>query len=235
MTQGEAYEWLRDHAIGPLPDGQARLLATRLSADLARLVHRHVTPDPWGWRERIESYEFETGFPGSLFVAADGRLVGTWIMGNDYRVKSGYHGGYPNTYLPRVRALFRDKTRVLHLFSGQVETTLYPGHTVDLDDALLPDYHDDAQKLERVPLDQYDIVLADPPYTDEDAARYGTTLVKRNLVLRALSRLSPGAYVVWLDMVLPMWRKDDFDLIGVVGLVRSTNHRFRLMSVFRRK
>jgi hypothetical protein len=30
-----------------------------------------------------------TKFPRSLFVAEDGRIVGTWIMGNDYRVRSG--------------------------------------------------------------------------------------------------------------------------------------------------
>ncbi len=41
------------------------------------------------WDERIESYVAKTGFPKSLFVSEDGRVVGTWIMGNDYRVKSG--------------------------------------------------------------------------------------------------------------------------------------------------
>jgi hypothetical protein len=62
-----------------------------------------------------------------------------------------------------------------------------------------------------------------------------TSMVKRNKVLRALSRLPAGAHVVWLDQVLPMWRKDTFDLIGVVGIVKSTNHRFRVMNIFRRK
>lgn len=41
------------------------------------------------WQQRIASYYRLTGFPSSLFVAGDGRVVGTWIMGNDYRVKSG--------------------------------------------------------------------------------------------------------------------------------------------------
>jgi len=51
------------------------------------------------WEERIENYARETGFPKSLFVDPDGRVVGTWIMGNDYRVKSAYYGGYPAGYL----------------------------------------------------------------------------------------------------------------------------------------
>ena len=41
------------------------------------------------WEARIDSYVTLTKFPRSLFVAEDGRIVGTWIMGNDYRVRSG--------------------------------------------------------------------------------------------------------------------------------------------------
>jgi hypothetical protein len=47
------------------------------------------------WDVRIADYVRDTKFPRSLFVAEDGRVVGTWIMGNDYRVKSSYYGGYP--------------------------------------------------------------------------------------------------------------------------------------------
>lgn len=63
------------------------------------------------WNARIESYTRLTGFPRSLFVAGDGRVVGTWIMGNDYRVKSGYYGGYPAGYLRRIAALVQDRKR----------------------------------------------------------------------------------------------------------------------------
>lgn len=188
----------------------------------------------WTWPERIDNYEFETGYPKSLFTAADGRIVGTWILGNDYRVKSGYYGGFPATYLPRVRALFRDKQRVLHLFSGRVDTEAFPGDTVDLNPELEPTYLDDAQTLENVPLEQYDLVTADPPYSVEDAEHYQTSMVKRNAVLRALARLPAGAHIVWLDQVLPMWRKDTFILEAIIGVVRSSNHRFRVVTVFRR-
>ena len=191
--------------------------------------------DPYGWIDRIADYAFETGYPEALFIAADGRLVGTWILGNDYRVKSEFHGGYPATYLARVRSMFRDKKRVLHLFSGKVDTTQFPGDTVDVHPDLNPTYVDDAQTLESVPLDRYDLVLADPPYSEEDAEHYMTTMVKRNLVMKALIKLPTGAHVVWLDQVLPQWRKTAFDLAGVVGIVKSTNHRFRVMCIFRRK
>ncbi len=143
------------------------------------------------WQDRIDNYVRETGFPRSLFLSGEGRVVGTWIMGNDYRVKSAYYGGYPAGYLRRIRALFPDKRRVLHLFSGKVDLGALPGDTVDINPKLKPTYIDDAQKLSAVPLESYDLVLADPPYSVEDAERYRTTMVKRNTVLRALRASRP--------------------------------------------
>lgn len=185
-------------------------------------------------QSRIDNYVRETKFPRSLFLSEDGRIVGTWIMGNDYRVKSAYYGGYPAGYLRRVRALFPDKRHVLHLFSGKVDVSALPGDTVDVNGKLSPTYIDDAQSLETVPLERYDLILADPPYSIEDAERYQTTMIKRNLVLRALQRTSPGTHIVWLDQVLPMYRKDAFSIDAVIGMVKSTNHRFRIVTVFRR-
>ncbi len=186
------------------------------------------------WQDRIDNYVRQTGFPRSLFIAGDGRVVGTWIMGNDYRVKSAYYGGYPAGYLRRIRSLFPDKRRALHLFSGKVDLEALPGDTVDINPHLRPTYVDDAQSLQSVPLETYDLVLADPPYSIEDADRYQTTMVKRNRVMRALHRLAPGAHVVWLDQVLPMYRKDVFAPEAVIGMWKSTNHRFRGITVFRR-
>jgi hypothetical protein len=186
------------------------------------------------WEDRIDNYVRETRFPRSLFLSQDGRVVGTWIMGNDYRVQSGYYGGYPAGYLRRVRALFPDKSRVLHLFSGKVDLSALPGDTVDVNASLSPTYIDDAQTLAQVPLQRYDLVLADPPYSVEDAERYGTTMVRRNTVLKALQRVPSGAHVAWLDQVLPMYRKDAWAVEAVIGMVKSTNHRFRVLTVFRR-
>jgi hypothetical protein len=184
--------------------------------------------------DRITNYVRETGFPRSLFVSEDGRIVGTWIMGNDYRVKSAYYGGYPAGYLRRVRALFPEKRRILHIFSGKVDTDALPGDTVDINPELKPTYVDDAQTLMRVPLEGYDLILADPPYSVEDAERYRTTMVRRNVVMQALQRAAAGTHIVWLDQVLPMYRKDAFAIDAVIGMVKSTNHRFRVVTVFRR-
>jgi hypothetical protein len=187
------------------------------------------------WQDRIDNYCVQTRFPRSLFIGEDGRVVGTWIMGNDYRVKSGYYGGYPAGYLRRVAALFPDRQRVLHVFSGMVDVAAMPGDTVDCNPAMKPTWHADAHDLSSVPLDQYDLVLADPPYSVEDAERYQTTMVKRNVVMRSLAAgMRAGARVVWLDQVLPMYRKDEWMIEAVIGMVKSTNHRFRVTTVFKR-
>jgi hypothetical protein len=188
------------------------------------------------WPARIESYVRLTKFPRSLFIAEDGRVVGTWIMGNDYRVRSGYYGGYPAGYLRRVAALFPDRRKVLHVFSGAVDLGAMPGDTVDCNPSLSPTFVADAHDLSRVPLADYDLILADPPYSIEDAERYRTTMVKRNVVLRSLAAgAASGARVVWLDQELPMYRKAAWDIEAVVGIVKSTNHRFRVMTIFRRR
>ena len=186
------------------------------------------------WEDRISNYVNVTGFPKSLFIAEDGRVVGIWIMGNDYRVKSTFYGGYPAGYLKRIKALFYDKKHCLHLFSGKVDTTVVPGDTVDINCDYCPTYVDDAQTLQKVPLDKYDLILADPPYSVEDCDHYKTTMIKRNVVMRALQRTIPGTHIVWLDQVLPMYRKDFFTIEAVIGMYKSTNHRFRGITIFRR-
>ena len=156
-------------------------------------------------------------------------------MGQNYTVQTGYYGGYPAGYLRRVKALFPDKERVLHLFSGRVDLSVLPGDTVDVNPDLNPTFVDDAQGLHNVPLAPYDLVLADPPYSVEDCDHYKTSMIKRNKVMAALGRgLSSGAHVVWLDQVLPMYRKDQFEIGGVVGMVKSTNHRFRVVTIFKK-
>jgi hypothetical protein len=185
--------------------------------------------------DRIDNYIKETKFPKSLFLSEDGRIVGTWIMGNAYGVKSGYYGGYPTGYLKRIRALFPDKKNPLHIFSGRVDQSAWSGDTVDLNEDVEPTFLDDVQSLENVPLQNYDIILADPPYSVEDSEHYKPTMVKRNKVMKALSRVKPGTHIVWLDQVLPMYRKDTWKMIGVIGMVKSTNHRFRVITIFERR
>lgn len=194
-----------------------------------------ITPVPSGMtlQERIDNYHRETGFPTSMWIGGDGRISANWVMGQRYTVKSKFHGGYPHGYLHRMKALFPDKKAVLHLFAGEVDTSIIMGTTVDLNPDRKPDIVDNAETLERVPLHLYDIIYADPPYSGEDADHYGVPMVNRNTVIRVLqARMRPGAHLVWLDQVWPMFRKAELQVEGFIGMTKSTNHRFRQAVIF---
>ena len=186
-------------------------------------------------KPRIDNYIKETKYPRSLFIGDDDRIYGTWIMGNNYKVNSGFYGGYPAGYLKRIKALFPDKNNVLHLFSGKVDKSILNGKTVDINKDNEPDYVDDAQSLLNVPIEDFDLILADPPYSVEDCEHYKTTMVKRNKVMKALGeKAKKDTFVVWLDQVLPMYKKIQWEIVAVIGMVKSTNHRFRVITIFRK-
>ena len=184
-------------------------------------------------QERLDNYYKELDFPKSVFLGEDNRLYGTWVMGNNYQVKSEYYGGYPYGYLKRIKALFPDKKNVLHLFSGKVGKDIFDGITIDINPDNNPDIVGSADNLGFIFGREFDLILADPPYSIEDCDHYKTTMIKRNVVLRECSKvLKEGGHLVWLDQVLPMYRKDEFKVIGYIGMVKSTNHRFRVITIF---
>ena len=64
----------------------------------------------------------------------------------------------------------------------------------------------------------------------------------KNLTLRERAEAYHKAFPDWPspktdreDQVLPMFRKDTFNLVGAIGIVRSTNHRFRVAAIFKRQ
>jgi hypothetical protein len=194
------------------------------------------TTAPLSWPERIEHYRRLIGRDAYIDAGYEGGWAfGMWFLGNSWAVKSGYYGGYPQGYLKRVRALFPDKVKVLHLFSGRVNTVEVPGGTCDINTALEPTYVADAHTLKDVPVEDCDLILADPPYSAEDADHYGTPLVNRNKVVEALSHwMRPGAHLAWLDQAQPMYRKDTLKPEAAIGIVRSTMHRYRCLLIWRR-
>jgi hypothetical protein len=81
-----------------------------------------------------------------------------------------------------------------------------------------------------------DLILADPPYTTEDANHYGTAMVNRQTVFAECTHvLRAGGHLVWLDMVLPMFSSDTLRTWGYIGIVRSTMHRFRIATMWERQ
>ncbi len=184
-------------------------------------------------------------------------VTGTWCIGACYKNPNPLYGAYPRGYLERVHSMFPDARRILHAFSGGMTkthaaevATKYTGVSYDLsfcqpgegvmhlvdskgcDEGRYPTIQ---CSVESIPLDTkyFDLILADPPYSSEDSEKYGVKHPNISKVMRELRRVArPGANLVWLDQKWPMHRKTDWKTWGHIGLVRSTNHRMRLVSMF---
>jgi SAM-dependent methyltransferase len=187
-------------------------------------------------RERAEHYA--QVFPQYPRLRYDDRwLDGVWLTGQDYR-GSGLHGSYPPKYLDRIRAIFPDEWAgtVLHLCSGSLDKSV-GGVRVELslDRLPVPDVYGDAECLPFA--DQsFDLILADIPYTAQDAKKYNTEMVNRTTVIREATRvLKVGGHLVWLDIRQPMFRKSELHWWGVISLVISTNHLYRAATFYQRK
>ncbi len=61
-------------------------------------------------------------------------------------------------------------------------------------------------------------------------------LIRRGMVIGQLLRaLAPGSFLVWFDQVWPMYSKRDWILRGLIGVIRSTNHRARVVTILERR
>ena len=162
-----------------------------------------------------------------------GWLMGVWVIGNLYARKTNYYGAYPHRFLDRVRSMFPERKKVLHLFAGVVEP-LDNEITLDIRPELLPMVVADAHDLLPFSDSTFDLVLADPPYTPKDAEHYGTKGVNRAKVMRNLRpSVIPGGYLCWLDTVRPMYRRQDWKQVGAIAVLVSTNTRVRCLSIFK--
>lgn len=170
------------------------------------------------WDQRIANYERATSLPASLFVSGNGQIVGTWVMGNCY----GKEGDYPAGYVRRVRSLFPDKQRVLHVYSDGREQL--PG-----------EYARTLRALSRQPVEKFDLVLCDPPYSRESPNSLSNPKVQRQKTASVLAdRLAEGSYIAWLDQIFPSYRRDQLEVEALIGVIRSANHRVRALTIFRK-
>lgn len=158
---------------------------------------------------------------------------GVWLLGNNYKSKNKYYGEYPPTYLNRVYSLFPDAENVLHIFSGMVEYGHWKNEiTIDLNESLKPKIVGNCQNLP-FKENSFDLILADPPYSSADAVKYNCKMPNRKAVIHECYKiLKPNGYLVWLDTTYPMYTKKEFNLIGTIGIIRSTNHRTRTVFVW---
>jgi hypothetical protein len=179
-------------------------------------------------------------------------ITDTWILA---RPKVKYYGAYPNGFLERARVLLGVSPcdAVLHVCAGRARE--YPAkprgfgpndRTLDLDAALEPDYVQAAtdplpdccygeKGCTRGP---WPALIADPPYTPEDAEKYAPgahQFPSANQVLRKmLDVVRVGGRVGILHYVLPQPPKVGVKFVACIGVITGYNNRMRVFSVFER-
>ena len=166
-------------------------------------------------------------------VVHNGRLYTTWVIGAIYRRRVGYYGEFPYTVKERILALFPDCKKIIHLFSGTIHD---PGTiTYDINPSLRPTICDDVRNIKEYAdiFKDADLVIADPPYEFKDFQRYGQKPFNKAKVIRDLGEImSPKSYLAWLDVIVPIYNKKVWKLLGHIGLVLSTNTRVRMWTIW---
>lgn len=134
------------------------------------------------------------------FVTPNGLVNGLWACKRDFKK---YPQPYPANFLKRVYALLNvsSTSKICHLFSGTIEAE----YTVDLNPASPAKYKEDATHT-HFPNAFFDVVLADPPYADAYAQRFGFEKTpKIKYIMREMRRLTkPNGYYGLLHFRVPI-------------------------------
>lgn len=184
------------------------------------------------------------------------------------RSKVRYYGAYPAGFLERARALMGvgEESSILHVCGGKVREYPYARGcgprdlTLDLDPNMRPDFLQDARDpytftfadvMDRLHESKYDRasspgadrwlfdgVMADPPYTDEDADKYapGRRVLPTpgRLLRNGLDTVKPGGRVGILAYTAPRPPSKAIKLVATAAVVTGFDNRIRIFSVYER-
>lgn len=164
-------------------------------------------------------------------IWSHGWIYGMWYCGTAF-TKSIYYGQFPATFVKRFTRMF-EGAELLHLCCGRCAID----GAVNLDMMALPEV-DARANVERLPFRAaiFDVVLIDPPYTQQDAQKYGVARAPRSVrVLEEAARvLRPDGWLCWLDTKYPTYRRKSWKLAGLIGVVTGFQRKMRVLSMFQK-
>ena len=171
-----------------------------------------------------------------MTVYDKGWIYGVWYCGKKFK-KAQLYGEYPATFFRRVIAMFPSvkEEKFLHLFSGTMGEDF--GLTVDGSDKFNPDVIHILTKDNPLPFKDniFDVVLADPPYSSEDAKQYGLPYPGPETILKESIRvLKPGGYFLFLHIMYPSYKRKSVSLVGLIAVITGFKSITRLLSIFKK-
>lgn len=174
-------------------------------------------------------------------------ITDVWILA---RSKVKYYGAYPAGFLQRARDLLgaAPTDQVVHLCGGHVRSYPYSGLgaqdlTVDTDPACKPDFQlnvgaPETYTILKKQCPDIFAILADPPYTPEDADHYlaGRDLFPSTnaIVANSLTILPIGGRVGILSLHWPRYPKAISRQVAVVAVYVGNGNYGRTFAVYER-
>ncbi len=171
-------------------------------------------------------------------------ITDVWIMARPkYKGGKKRYGGYPAGFLERARALLgvRIDEPVLHVCGGLAR--FYPyrrgfgpaDKTLDLDPEVQPDF---LQCVTQPLPEGFAAMLADPPYSEEDAAEYSPgplAYPNPHQLMRSMLRSLPvGHRAGLLHYLVPRNPGENAKYIACIALNYGFGNRMRAFTVFER-
>jgi hypothetical protein len=151
----------------------------------------------------------------------------TWVLPRPR--KDCYVGSFPLHFEQKLWRLLGKPEKVLHPFCGLSEI----GDSVDLNETTAPTWVGDAHDLHWIPDETYDLVILDPPYSDEEAAwLYSTPPLKPGRFTAEAVRVTrTGGHVAIYHVRQPK-RPPGTRLVHRIVVLTRTNHAPRVCFVF---
>lgn len=150
-----------------------------------------------------------------------------------------YKGGMPLYAEEWIIALAKDilsnpDPKLLNLFCGMNKY----GFRVDIKPEVNPDLVCDVHKLTEFHNEKYDVILADPPYSDLEAKELYSTpkLNYKKWSKEADKLLLPGGlFIVYHKYIMPNPEPDRYDVVKRVFIGSRTYHLLRAAIYFQKK
>lgn len=169
----------------------------------------------------------------------------TWVLPRPRR--DAYVGSFPLWFEQKLVRLVAELQgrgdweygtgSVLHPFGGLCEI----GDSVDLNATTTPTWVGDAHDMHWIADETYDLVVLDPPYSDDEAALlYSTPPLKRSVYTReALRVLRPGGHLAIYQITQPATprgpnRERVCELVHRIVVLTRSGHAPRVCFIYRK-
>jgi hypothetical protein len=141
-----------------------------------------------------------------------------WCLGPN---GTGYPGGFPQGLMPLVLRRWNG-TKKLMLFSGSFHERGW--ETVDIKPETKPSFVMNAEELPDEWTEKFDLVFADPPYSEEESLElYNLPYFNIFKLMNEMARVTePGGHMIFLHRLIPQvfpGQNAHFKRMKIVGVV----------------